>query len=129
MELPDKMRIDKWLWCVRIFKSRSIAAEACKGNHVAMKGNPLKASANIQPGDLITVKKDGFHFQYEILQLLKSRVGAPIARLCYKDCTPPEELQKYDDWYARKTRSEFRERGSGRPTKKDRREIDRVKDK
>jgi ribosome-associated heat shock protein Hsp15 len=125
----DKMRVDKWLWCVRIFKSRAISTEACKGNHVSINGQVAKPSSNVRPGDRVVVKKDGFNMQYEVVQLLKSRVGSPIALQCYTNNTPEDELKKYDDWYSRKTRSEFRDKGIGRPTKKDRRDIDRLKEK
>lgn len=124
-----KMRVDKWLWCVRIFKSRSIATDACKNNKVLIEDKPVKASHNISPGDLITVKKDGFHLKFEVKGLLNSRVGAPIAQLCYINLTPQEELSKYDEWYVGKARPEFREKGLGRPTKKERRQIDSVKNK
>jgi ribosome-associated heat shock protein Hsp15 len=107
----DKMRVDKWLWCVRIFKSRAISTEACKGNHVSINGQVAKPSSNVRPGDRVVVKKDGFNMQYEVVQLLKSRVGSPIALQCYTNNTPEDELKKYDDWYSRKTRSEFRDKG------------------
>lgn len=125
----DKMRVDKWLWCVRIYKSRAISTEACKGNHVFINGQLAKPSSNVRPGDILVVKKDGFNMQYAVIQLLKSRVGSPIALQSYTNNTPEDELKKYDDWYNRKTRSEFRDKGIGRPTKKDRRDIDRLKEK
>jgi ribosome-associated heat shock protein Hsp15 len=126
--VAEKMRVDKWLWCVRIYKSRSIATDACKANHVSLNEQTVKPSTLIKPGDELLVKKDGFNFRYKILALLPSRVGALIARECYQNLTPEEELNKFEDWYIRKTKSEFREKGLGRPTKKDRRNLDKLKD-
>jgi ribosome-associated heat shock protein Hsp15 len=124
-----KMRVDKWLWCVRIFKSRSIAADACRSNKVSMDDKPIKASHQIGIGDVIGVKKEGYHLIFQVSALLKSRVGAPIAQECYINLTSPDELAKFDEWYIGKARSEFREKGLGRPTKKERRQIDDLKQK
>jgi ribosome-associated heat shock protein Hsp15 len=129
MENIEKMRVDKWLWCVRIFKSRSIASDACKSNHVSMNGAALKPSHLIKPGDHLRVKKEGFFMEYEVLTLLKSRVGAPIAITCYINHTPEAELKKFDAWYTGQPRIEFREKGAGRPTKKERRVLDDFKKK
>lgn len=123
----DKMRIDKWLWCVRIFKSRTIAADACKAGKVKCKEQVLKASHLIQPGDIVEVRKNGFNFSFEVVQLLKSRVSAPLAQACYLNCTPEEELNKYNDWFVGKGAPERRDRGAGRPTKRERRQIDEFK--
>lgn len=123
----EKMRIDKWLWCVRIFKSRTISSEACKANQITMDGIPLKPSHLIKPGDLLTVKKEGFNLQYRVIKLLQTRVGAPIAQTCYENVTPADEFKKFDTWYLRKVKSEYREKGLGRPTKKDRRNIEKLK--
>ncbi len=124
----ERMRIDKWLWCVRLYKSRSIASDACRDGHIRMQDKPVKPSHLVQAGDRLLVKKDGYNLQYEITGLLRSRAGAPIAQQCYINHTPEEELHKYDEWYVGKARNEFREKGSGRPTKRDRRDIDRFKD-
>lgn len=124
----DKIRIDKWLWTVRMFKSRTIASDAVKGGRVKINGAPVKASYNISRGEIIELKKNGFNFQFKVLELLKNRVAAPIAITCYENRTPEEELNKYNDWFVGKGGVEFRDRGTGRPTKKDRREIDGFKD-
>ena len=123
----EKVRIDKWLWSVRIFKSRTLASDMIKTNKVKVNGNEVKSSFLIQRKDNITVKKGGFSFTFRVDELIEKRVGAPIAVTCYTDLTPPEELNKYNDWFIGKAGSEFRDRGSGRPTKKDRREIDDFK--
>lgn len=128
MANTEKVRVDKWLWSVRIFKSRTMATDACKSGKVQVNGSVAKASQLIQVGDLLTVKKNGFNLQYKALDLIRKRVGAPIAQKCYEDLTPAEELNKYNDWFVGKGRAEFRDKGMGRPTKKDRRKIETFKD-
>jgi ribosome-associated heat shock protein Hsp15 len=123
----EKVRIDKWLWSVRVFKSRTISTDACKESKVKVNGETAKASQLIQTGDRIEVKKEGFNFQFRVIQLIEKRVGAPIAITCYEDLTPPEELNKYKEWFVGKAGAEYRDKGTGRPTKKDRREIEGFK--
>lgn len=124
----EKVRIDKWLWSVRIFKSRTIATDACKEGKVKFNGITAKSSQLIQVGDQLEVKKEGFNMQYKVLNLIEKRVAAPIAQACYQDLTPEEELNKFKEWFVGKSGAEFRERGAGRPTKKERRVIDDFKD-
>lgn len=124
----EKVRIDKWLWSVRVFKSRTIATDACKEGKVKFNGVTAKSSQLIQVGDRLEVKKEGFTMHYKVLNLIEKRVGAPIAQACYEDLTPPEELNKYKEWFVGKAGAEYRERGAGRPTKKERRVIDDFKD-
>lgn len=123
----DKVRIDKWLWSVRIFKSRTLAADACKEGKVKINAHSAKAAQTIQIGDRVEVKKEGFLMQYKVLGLIEKRVSAPLAQVCYEDLTPPEELNKFKDWFVGKAGAEFRERGTGRPTKRERRVIDQFK--
>ncbi|NND07386.1 MAG: RNA-binding S4 domain-containing protein [Saprospiraceae bacterium] len=123
----DKVRVDQWLWSVRIFKSRTLATTMCKSGKVSVGKVNVKPSYKLRVGDLVNVHKNGYNFQFLVLKLLKKRVGAPIAVTAYRDQTPAEELSKYEDWFVGKSRSEFREPGSGRPTKKDRRELDQFK--
>lgn len=123
-----KARIDKWLWCVRIFKSRTIATDACKGGKVKIQGETVKPSYLIQEGALIVVRKNGFDFQFKVVKIINSRVSAVLAAECYENLTPQEELNKYNDWFAGKGAAERRDKGTGRPTKRERREIDRFKD-
>jgi ribosome-associated heat shock protein Hsp15 len=125
----NKVRIDKWLWSIRIFKSRTLATDACKAGKVRVGEVPVKPSFLITIGDVVTVKKDGFNFEFKALQLIEKRVGSPIALTCYADITPAEERNKYNAWFLNGTPSnEKREKGSGRPTKKERREIDTFKE-
>ncbi|MCS6929330.1 MAG: RNA-binding S4 domain-containing protein [Saprospiraceae bacterium] len=123
-----KVRVDKWLWSVRIFKSRTLATEACKAGRVRIDGEPLKPSHLIAEGDVLTVRKDGFNFRYRVLRLIEKRVGAPIAVTCYEDLTPAEERNKYQAWFINTVGGvEKREKGAGRPTKKERRELEEFK--
>jgi ribosome-associated heat shock protein Hsp15 len=127
--MSNKVRIDKWLWSVRIFKSRTIATDACKMGRVRIGGLPVKASYLLSEGEEVTVKKEGFNLVFKALQLIEKRVGAPIAVTCYEDLTPEEEKNKYNAWFTGAVPTpEKRERGAGRPTKKERREIEAFKD-
>lgn len=123
----EKVRIDKWLCAIRIFKSRTMATDAVKAGKVKSNGTTLKPSQSIVVGDRIIVTKNGFNFEFEVLKLIDKRVGAPIAQTCYIDHTTEEELNKYNDWFAGKRGVESRDRGAGRPTKRERREIDDFK--
>lgn len=124
----DKVRVDKWLWAVRIFKSRTLAGDTVRQGKVRIGGKVVKPSTPVTVGDRIQVQKNGFNLEYEVVRLLAKRVGAPIAVTAYVDHTPQEELNKYKDWFVGKAGTEFREKGAGRPTKRERRTIDRFKD-
>ena len=122
-----KVRIDKWLWSVRIFKSRTMATDACKSGKVRVNDAPVKASYMLTRGELIKVRKDGFNLEFKVIELLQKRVSAALAQPCYDNLTPTDELNKYKDWYIGKAAPERREKGAGRPTKKERRTIDKFK--
>ena len=124
----DKVRIDKWLWAVRIFKSRTLATDVVKKGKVKVNGEGVKPSTNVSVGDRLTVLKEGFNLDLEVVKLLNKRVGAPLAVTCYVDHTPEEELNKYKDWFVGKAKGEFREKGLGRPTKRERRVLEDFKD-
>ena len=124
-----KVRIDKWLWAVRIFKSRTLATTACKSGKVKVGEEKVKPSATVSRDDIVHVQKNGFHMTFKVLDLLEKRVGAPIAQQCYEDLTPEEELNKYNDWFVGKGQPEKREKGAGRPTKKERRKLEKFKRK
>lgn len=124
-----KVRIDKWLWSVRIFKSRTLATDACKAGKVRIGEEPVKPAYLITENEIVTVKKDGFNLRYRAIQLIEKRVGAPIAVTCFEDVTPEEEKNKYKAWFLNGiATAEKREKGAGRPTKKERREIDEFKE-
>ena len=124
----DKIRIDKWLWSVRIFKSRSIATEACKNGHVKNSEKKIKPSYLVSRGEILTVRKNGFNMVYKVTDLITKRVSATLAAECYENLTSEEELNKYKDWFVGKSKPEIRDKGMGRPTKRERREIDDFKD-
>ncbi len=124
----EKVRIDKWLWSVRIFKSRSISTDACKSNKVKIGEKNLKPSYLIRVGERVNVQKEGFNLTFEVVALINKRVSAALAQPCYKNLTPEEELNKFKDWFVGKSAPERREQGAGRPTKRERREIDDFKD-
>ncbi|MDA3834555.1 MAG: S4 domain-containing protein [Spirochaetales bacterium] len=118
-------RIDKYLWAVRIFKTRALAAEACKKGKVMILDMSVKPARTVKPGEVIKVKKMPVVYQYKVLEPLQKRVGAKLVELYLKDITPQEELDKLtmqDDFVIQ------RERGTGRPTKKDRRTLDKLKE-
>ena len=123
-----KVRIDKWLWSVRVFKSRSMATDACKSGKVKIGEQNIKPSYLIQREEIVHVKKNGFDLTFKVIDLIDKRVSATLAEPCYEDLTPESELNKYKGWFVGKARPEMREKGAGRPTKKERREIDRYKD-
>ena len=120
-------RIDKWLWSVRIFKSRTIATDHCKSGKVTLHLQKAKPSTMVSTGDLVSVHKNGFIFSFRVVNPIEKRVSATLAREAYEDLTPADELQKHENWFTGKSGPEIRERGTGRPTKKDRREIDTFK--
>ncbi len=124
----EKIRVDKWLWAVRIFKSRSIATEACKSGKIYIQNTPVKASHLISPNVILEVRKNGYRFQFQITKIIDKRVSAPLAAECYLNLTPEEELKKYESWFSGKATPEIRLKGSGRPTKKERRELDEEKE-
>jgi len=124
----EKVRIDKWLWSVRIFKSRSKATNACKSGRVKIDEVNVKPSYLVTRNELVGVKKDGFNLTFQVVDLINKRVSATLAQPCYINLTPDDELNKYKDWYVGKAQSERREKGAGRPTKRERREIDGFKD-
>lgn len=125
----EKVRVDKWLWAVRFFKSRSQATDACREGNVIIGKISVKPSHCVVEGDRLSVKKNGIYYELEVVKLIDRRVGAPIAQTCVTDHTSEDELRKFESWYmARSGKGEFREKGIGRPTKRDRREIDRLKD-
>ena len=126
--MAEKVRIDKYLWSIRIFKSRSIAAEAIRDGKVKLNGEPVKTSTMITSGDIIDVLKEGFRMKYKAVQLIEKRVSPVLAKPCYEDLTSPEELNKYKSWFVGKGGPERREKGAGRPTKRERREIEDFKD-
>lgn len=123
-----KIRLDKWLWSVRLFKSRSKATDACKNGRIRIGENIAKPSTLIQAGDHLEIRKDGYLLQFHVNKLIAKRVSATLAQPCYDNLTPEDELNKFKNWFIGKAPAERRERGAGRPTKRERREIDDFKE-
>ena len=122
-----KVRIDKWLWSVRVFKTRTKATDACKAGKVKIKEKAVKASTLLVGGETIDFRKAGFDLTLKVVTLIERRVSATLAEPCYENLTPESELNKYKSWYIGKSAPERREKGAGRPTKRERREIDEHK--
>lgn len=114
-------RLDVWLWAVRIYKTRSIATKAVSGGHVRLNGNPTKPAAPLSAGDRVTVRLPGWERVFEVTRLIDKRVGAPIAQTCYVDHSGPRPSYLTNPPVAR------RDPGTGRPTKKERRDLDRLR--
>ena len=122
----SEVRLDKYLWAVRVFKTRSDAADAIRNNRVLVNDAYAKPSREVKQGDVIAVKKQPVAYQYKVLELVSSRQGAKNVPQYCLNITPQEELDKLT--IPRETVFVFRERGTGRPTKKERREIDALMD-
>ena len=120
------VRLDKYLWAVRVFKTRSDAADAIRNNRVLVNDAYAKPSREVKEGDIISVKKMPVTYSYKVLALVSSRQGAKNVPQYCLNITPQEELDKLT--VPRETIFVFRERGTGRPTKKERREIDALMD-
>jgi ribosome-associated heat shock protein Hsp15 len=116
------MRLDQWLWAVRVYKTRNIAAEAIKGGLVKVADEPVKPSREVKPGDIITARVNQMTRTVVFLDAPKSRVGAKLVAQFMEDRTPPEEYHRRRE--ANLLPPGFRPQGSGRPTKRERREID-----
>ncbi|PKP31698.1 MAG: RNA-binding protein [Bacteroidetes bacterium HGW-Bacteroidetes-16] len=121
----DAVRIDKWLWAVRLYKTRSLAGDACSGGKVKINGQNAKPSREVKAGEIIEVHLTGIKKTVEVLQPIKNRVAAKIVADFIKDLTPPEEYERLE--FMHQMKSEHRDRGTGRPTKKDRRELGKIK--
>ena len=121
----DGVRIDKWLWAVRLFKTRSQATEACKSGKVRLDTQIVKPSHDVKPGDEISVNQHSVTRTVKVLQLLENRVGAPLVQLYMQDLTPDSEFSKAR--LMREMNFEYRDPGTGRPTKRQRREIEILK--
>jgi len=118
--------MDKWLWAVRIFKTRSLATAACRLGHVTLGGQPVKPAREVKINEVLLIKKDDMTRTFKVLGLLDKRVGAPLAKQYVEDQTPESEFQKARD--LRLQPIPWRPKGSGRPTKKERRDLDDVQE-
>jgi ribosome-associated heat shock protein Hsp15 len=119
------IRIDKYLWAVRLYKTRSIATDACRSGRVKLNGLPVKPSHEISVGEIYELNIEQTHRTVQVKELLANRVGAKLVENYLTDLTPPEEYERIQ--MARQYGFEHRDRGAGRPTKRDRREIEEFK--
>lgn len=113
-------RVDSWTWAVRLFKTRSAAAEACRGGHVRVNGSTAKPAQPVRPGDEVRIRSGGLERIVIVERIVTKRVGAPIAAQCLIDRSPPPPPREILASMPR------RDRGAGRPTKRERRETDRL---
>ena len=117
---PDSTRVDRWLWAVRLTKTRSDSAQACRGGHVRVNDRPAKPSTTVKAGDEVRVRLHGVTRIVDVTHVIVKRVGATVAVRCYRDRTPAPPPEASGPVIRR-------DRGAGRPTKKDRRMLDRLK--
>ena len=113
-------RVDRWLWAIRLFKTRTDATDACRGGHVKINGSSAKPAGTVHVGDRISAHAHGRDRVVEVVRLIDKRVGAPIAAECYVDHSPPAPPRD-------SVTPLFRDPGTGRPTKRDRRQLDRFR--
>ena len=124
--MEEPVRIDKWLWAVRLFKTRTLATEECRKGRITIDGVAVKPSRIPKIGDIIKVRKNPVTYSYKIIGIIGKRVGAKLVQEFAVDITPPEELKNLE--IKQQMGSIERDRGAGRPTKKDRRDLDRLQD-
>ena len=124
--MADQVRIDKWLWAVRLYKTRASANEACSSGRVRINGSPAKPAHRVKIGDTIVSRRKGFSSTYQVVRVIEKRVGAPVAVECYIDETP-EEAKPRPRSMDERIAAAWAERssGSGRPTKRDRRQMEK----
>ncbi len=118
------MRLDKYLWAIRVFKTRTDASDACKSTRIKVNGMEVKPSKEIKEGDTICVRKGPVYYTYRVLALVENRQNAKNVPLYALDLTPPEEYAKLEA--PKESFTIYRERGTGRPTKKERRQLDEL---
>ena len=120
--MSEQARIDKWLWAVRIYKTRSRAAEACKKGHISIGDRTAKPAHNVRVGDIVNVKKAPVTYSFKVLQCAEHRVGAKLVPELMENVTPQEQYELLE--MSRMSGFVGRARGTGRPTKKERRDLD-----
>jgi ribosome-associated heat shock protein Hsp15 len=121
-----EIRIDKFLWSVRLYKTRSIASEECRKGRIIINNNQVKPSRIVLKNEIITVKKPPVNYSYRVIEPIENRVGAKLVVQFIEDMTPDEEKLKLD--FGQTGGIIYRDKGTGRPTKKERRQIDKIND-
>ena len=119
-ERTEPVRVDKWLWAARIFKSRALAQQACRGGHVTVNGHGVQPARALKIGDRVEIRRESRSIVLEVVALAAKRGPAPVARTLYVDHSPPPPPREIDTFVVR-------DRGAGRPTKRDRRAIGRAR--
>lgn len=122
--MAETARIDKWLWAARIFKTRSIASDACKNGRVTIGGVNMKPSRSVKVGDVVSVKKPPVTYSFKVLKTIEQRVGAKLIPEIYENVTDPKQYELLE--MSRISGFVDRARGTGRPTKKERRALDAI---
>jgi len=120
------MRIDKFLWCIRFYKTRSLATEACKKNHIKINQIPLKPAKEVFGGEHVSIRENQINYLIEVLEIPQNRVGAKLVEQYRKDLTPKSEFENQEA--LKFAQDYYRKKGTGRPTKKDRRDLEGFKD-
>lgn len=124
--MAEQVRIDKWLWSVRLYKTRAAANDACSSGRVRINGNPAKPAHRVRVGDQVVTRKRGFSSTYQVTKIIEKRVGAAVAVECYIDETPDEAKPKPRSMDERIDAAwAERSSGAGRPTKRDRRQMEK----
>ncbi len=118
----SEARIDKWLWAVRLFKTRTLAAEACKKGRVSVNGTQIKPSKTVKPGEVVQVRKPPVTYSFKVLQAIEKRIGAKLVPEVMENVTTPDQYELLE--MSKISGFVDRARGTGRPTKKDRRSLD-----
>lgn len=121
MSIMESTRVDKWLWAVRMYPSRSAATDACHGGHVRVNGKSAKPAATVRVGDRVVTRSGGVERIFEVAEVIDKRVGAPIAVTCYIDHSPPPPAPEFA------APMFVRDRSTGRPTKRDKRQLDKFR--
>ena len=121
-EAPAQTRVDTWVWAVRLYKTRSVAAAACKAGHVRVNGERAKAATTVKVGDEVRLRGEGHERVVEVRRVIEKRVSAPLAAECLVDNSPPPPPK--DEFFGA---FGSRDRGAGRPTKRDRRDMERLR--
>ncbi len=125
--MAEGVRIDRWTWSVRLFPSRTRATDACSSGLVLLNDEPVRPARRVQVGDLVRIRRRDHETVVKVVRLIEKRVGAPVAVECYEDLSPPKPERDPFDPFGGVPESGHRERGRGRPTKRERREIDRLR--
>lgn len=126
MTIENSVRVDKFLWAVRIFKTRSLATDECRKGRVLINNVQVKPSRNVGKDEIITIRKPPVNYTYKVIDLTENRVGAKLVEHYIENLTPESEISKLN--LSRTALLSYRERGTGRPTKKERRNLDKFID-